>query len=420
MTVQSESAVGSVSVPSLPAKPSMLARITDKLISPFFAILLVAYWEFHVRYFEVDALLLPPPSKILVSLWHGLASGLFLEHLGITIYRALSGFLIAMFMGIALGALISQFKFIEKTVYPWVVALQTVPKIAIAPPILVWCAYGSLSKIVTATLVAFFPILVNTIIGLRSCEQGKLDLMRSLKAGRWLTFRMVQLPNALPFIFAGLSVAVVFSILGALVGEFVGSKDGIGFLILDANYQLNIPRVFALLIMLAAYGITCHVLLRYAHRKLVFWNDQHNVTSAGVTPDCSDGETDYAQSKTFSLNAYCRGHCRVCGCLPRLRAEAYIFPHDHGHHRGSCGALLLAQVHEVLGEGGYRRRRGGHSGRHGRHAADRRKERHLRQPRPGSADDGARERRQGQVGLYLLQKHHLSRGGAEELRHHEN
>jgi NitT/TauT family transport system permease protein len=280
MTVQSERAIRTVSVPSLPARSSMLSRIADKLISPFFAVLLVAYWEFHVRYFAVDALLLPAPSKILVSLYHGLASGLFIEHLGITIYRALSGFLIAMFMGIAIGALISQFKFIEKTVYPWVVALQTVPKIAIAPLILVWCGYGSLSKIVTATLVAFFPILVNTIIGLRSCEQGKLDLMRSLKAGRWLTFRMVQLPNALPFIFAGLSVAVVFSILGALVGEFVGSKDGIGFLILDANYQLNIPRVFALLIMLAAYGITCHVLLRYAHRKLVFWNDMHNVTSA--------------------------------------------------------------------------------------------------------------------------------------------
>lgn len=280
MTVQSESAIGAVSAPSLPAGPSMLTRITDKLVSPFFAVLLVAYWEFHVRFFEVDALLLPPPSKILVSLWHGLASGLFLEHLGITIYRALSGFLVAMFMGIALGALISQFRFIEKTVYPWVVALQTVPKIAIAPLILVWCGYGSLSKIVTATLVAFFPILVNTIIGLRSCEQGKLDLMRSLKAGRWLTFRMVQLPNALPFIFAGLSVAVVFSILGALVGEFVGSKDGIGFLILDANYQLNIPRVFALLILLAGYGISCHLLLRFAHRKLVFWNEQHNVATA--------------------------------------------------------------------------------------------------------------------------------------------
>lgn len=280
MTLQSDAAVRSAVVPSRPARPSVWSRLWDNVTSPFFAALLIAYWEFHVRFFQVDALLLPPPSKIFVSLWGGIVSGLFLEHFGITIYRALSGFLVAAFLGVTLGALISQFKFIEKAVYPWVVALQTVPKIAIAPLILVWCGYGSLSKIVTATLVALFPVLVNTIIGLKNCEQGKLDLMRSLKAGRWLTFRMVQLPNALPFIFAGLSVAVVFSILGALVGEFVGSKDGIGFLILDANYQLNIPRVFALLILLAAYGISCHLLLRFAHRKLVFWNELNSVTSA--------------------------------------------------------------------------------------------------------------------------------------------
>lgn len=280
MSVQTQSAVADVLEPARPAHASLWARLSEGVVSPLFALLLIAYWEFHVHFFQVDALLLPPPSKILVSLWHGIASGLFINHLGITIYRALSGFLIATFLGIALGALISQFKFIEKTVYPWVVALQTVPKIAIAPLILVWCGYGSLSKIVTASLVAFFPVLVNTIIGLRSCEQGKLDLMRSLKAGRWLTFRMVQLPNALPFIFAGLSIAVVFSILGALVGEFVGSKDGIGFLILDANYQLNIPRVFALLILLAFYGISCHLILRFIHRKLVFWNEPQNVTTA--------------------------------------------------------------------------------------------------------------------------------------------
>lgn len=280
MTAQSDSAIRNSPLKPKLARPALWTRVTDKLMSPFFAAALVLYWEFHVHFFQVDALLLPPPSKIAVSFWNGIASGLFLNHFGITIFRALSGFLIAAVFGIALGALISQFKFIEKTVYPWVVALQTVPKIAIAPLILVWCGYGSLSKIVTATLVAFFPVLVNTIIGLRSCEQGKLDLMRSLKAGRWLTFRMVELPNALPFIFAGLSVAVVFSILGALVGEFVGSKDGIGFLILDANYQLNIPRVFALLILLAAYGISCHLLLRLAHRKLVFWNEPNNVTSA--------------------------------------------------------------------------------------------------------------------------------------------
>src|SRR5262245_64297558 len=118
---------GAVSVPPRVARPSVSARLSDNATSPFFAALLIAYWEFHVRFFQVDALLLPPPSKVFVSLWGGIVSGLFLEHFGITIYRALSGFLVAGFLGISLGALISQFKLIAKTVYPWVVALQTVP-----------------------------------------------------------------------------------------------------------------------------------------------------------------------------------------------------------------------------------------------------------------------------------------------------
>ena len=262
------------------APPSLWRRALDGLVSPLSALALIGYWELHVHVFHVDPLLLPPPSRIAVAFWNGITSGLFLGHFATTIFRALLGFAIAAVFGVALGAAICQFRIVERTIYPWVIALQTVPKIAIAPLILVWCGYGSLSKIVTATLVAFFPVLVNTIIGLHSCDQGKLDLMRSLKASRWQTFRMVELPNALPFVFAGLSVAVVFSILGALVGEFVGSKDGIGFLILDANYQLNIPRVFALLVLLGLYGIGCHLLLHFAHRKLVFWNEARYVTSA--------------------------------------------------------------------------------------------------------------------------------------------
>jgi NitT/TauT family transport system permease protein len=280
MSIQTQEAPVGVIVRPKPSWPRLRQIAGDRLAAPLFAVLLLAYWEFHVRYFEVEALLLPPPSHIAIAFWNGMASGLFLKHFGITIYRALSGFAIATVFGIALGALISQFRFIERTIYPWVVALQTVPKIAIAPLILVWCGYGSLSKIVTATLIAFFPVLVNTIIGLRSCEQSKLDLMRSFRASRWLTFRLVELPNALPFIFAGLSVAAVFSILGALVGEFVGSQDGIGFLILDANYRLNIPRVFALLILLGLYGILCHLALQFAHKKLVFWNEPKDLTSA--------------------------------------------------------------------------------------------------------------------------------------------
>lgn len=279
MTTQVSDAIVAAATRPERSRGRILAQWLDRATSLLFAVAVLAYWEFHVWYFEVEALLLPPPSKIMASLWYGLESGIFLKHLGITIYRALSGFFIATAFGVALGALISQFRFVERTIYPWVVALQTVPKIAIAPLILVWCGYGSLSKIFTAALIAFFPILVNTITGLRSCEQSKRDLMRSLRASRWQTFRIVELPNALPFIFAGLNVALVFSILGAIVGEFVGSKDGVGFLILDANYQLDIPRVFALLILLGLYGVVCHAVLQFAQAKLVFWNETNKVTT---------------------------------------------------------------------------------------------------------------------------------------------
>lgn len=280
MDAQTVSLAAAIRRRQQPAGSPLWRKIKAKLPAPAFAILVLAYWELHVYVFEVEALLLPPPSKIAISFWHGMTSGLFLTHFKETLIRALSGFALAAAFGIGIGAAISQFKIVEKTIYPWVVALQTVPKIAIAPLLLVWFGYGTPSKVVTAALVALFPVLVNTVIGLKSCDQGKLDLMRSLNASRWETFRMVKLPNALPFIFAGLNVAIVFAILGAIVGEFIGSQEGIGFLILDANYQLIIPRVFALLVLLSIFGMSCFVLLQLLHRKLVFWNKQAEFASA--------------------------------------------------------------------------------------------------------------------------------------------
>ncbi|WP_028240906.1 ABC transporter permease [Stutzerimonas azotifigens] len=257
-------------------RPASISRLWKPIAKQapalLFALCVVAYWELHIRLFEVDALLLPPPSAVAQAFWSGMTSGLFMEHFQITLFRALSGFLLAATLGIAIGTLISQFRFFETTIYPWIIALQTVPKIAVAPLILVWFGYGSTSKIITAAMISLFPVLVNTIVGLKSCDQGKLDLMKSLGASRWTTFRMVQLPSALPYIFAGLNVAVVFSILGAIVGEFIGSQEGIGYLILDANFQLNIPRVFALLVLLAAFGMACFVLLQTARNRLLFWN----------------------------------------------------------------------------------------------------------------------------------------------------
>ena len=217
-----------------------------------FAILLVI-WEAAVRILQVPDFILPPPSAIGMSLYYGLRSGLFVQHFLVTAFQTLAGFLLAALFGIGMGALIAQFRIVERTIYPWLVALQALPKIAIAPLIIVWAGYGIESKIVIVALVALFPILVNTIVGLKSCDQGKLDLMRSLGATGWETFRLVRLPNALPFVFAGLNVAVVLAILGSIVGEFVGSKAGLGNLILEANFQFNVAQMFAILVILGDF-----------------------------------------------------------------------------------------------------------------------------------------------------------------------
>jgi NitT/TauT family transport system permease protein len=232
----------------------------------------VCMWEAGVRLFDVPDFILPAPSAIARSLMAGLTSGLLVRNFYVTAYETIAGFLLAAVIGIGLGAIVAQFRFVEKVVYPWLVALQTLPKIAIAPLIIIWAGYGVGSKIVIVALVAIFPVIVNTIMGLKSCDQGKIDLMMSLGAGRWETFRTVRFPNALPFIFAGLNVAIVLAILGAIVGEFVGSKAGLGNLILEANFQFDVARIFAVLVVLAVFGVVLSQIMRIVQDRYLFWN----------------------------------------------------------------------------------------------------------------------------------------------------
>lgn len=236
-----------------------------------FAVLLLA-WEGFVRISDVPSYILPSPSAVAVSLYYGLSSGLFVHHFFVTAFQTLAGFVLAAVFGIGVGALVAQFRIIERTVYPWLVALQTLPKIAIAPLIIIWAGYGIQSKVIIVALVAVFPVLVNTIIGLKTCDQGKLDLMRSLGATKWEMFRLVQFPNALPFVFAGLNVAIVLAILGSIVGEFVGSKAGLGNLILEANVQFNVAQMFAILVILGLFGVALSTIVRIVQHRLLFWS----------------------------------------------------------------------------------------------------------------------------------------------------
>jgi NitT/TauT family transport system permease protein len=247
---------------------------------PLVLVVFVLAWEGIVRAWHIQEFLVPAPSAIGRALMAGLTSRLYVDHFGVTLYESLLGFLIAAAAGIACGTVIAQFRVVEQTLYPYLVALQTLPKIAIAPLLIVWLGFGITSKVVIAALVAFFPVLVNVIVGLKTVDASKLDLMRSLDASRWQTFRYVTFPNALPFVFAGLDIAIVFSVLGAIVGEFVGSQRGLGNLILQFHTSLDIAGMFAVLLLLAALGVGLHLLIQAIQRRVIFWAQADHVVGA--------------------------------------------------------------------------------------------------------------------------------------------
>ncbi len=247
---------------------------------PLVLVVFVLAWEGIVQAWRIPEFLVPAPSAIGRALAAGLTSGLYLDHFGVTLYESLLGFLIAAAAGIACGTVIAQFRVVERTLYPYLVALQTLPKIAIAPLLIVWLGFGITSKVVIAALVAFFPILVNVIVGLKTVDAPKLDLMRSLDASRWQTFRYVTFPNALPFVFAGLDIAIVFSVLGAIVGEFVGSQRGLGNLTLQFHTSLDMAGMFAVLLLLAALGVGLHLAIQAIQRRVIFWAQADHVVGA--------------------------------------------------------------------------------------------------------------------------------------------
>lgn len=260
-----------------PPKGGVFARLAHKFVNgaglPLAVfVALVLLWEWLVYVLAIPGFILPPPSAIARTFVLGFATGAFLPDLAVTATEAIGGFLIGSFAGVLLGALIVMFPLMERIVYPYVVALQTVPKVAIAPLFVVWFGFGMTSKLVVVVLVSLFPVLVNMIAGLRSVDQDRLDLLGALSASRWQIFWHLRFPHALPYLFAGLNTAVVLSVIGAIVGEFVGAQKGIGFRILQANYNLDIAGVFSLFAVLSLLGLSMYAILRLIERKVVFWS----------------------------------------------------------------------------------------------------------------------------------------------------
>jgi NitT/TauT family transport system permease protein len=274
-----EAAVGKLPVeaPADDAEPGWWRANLELACVPLLFVVVVGAWEALIRLAEVPAYVAPAPSAIWRSLVNGIGSGLFISNAFVTLSEALLGFAGAAVLAIVLGSAIAQSRFVERVLYPYLIAIQTTPKVAIAPLFIIWFGFGITSKVIMAGIVSFFPILVNVITGLRSTDSQKIELMRSLRASRWQTFKMVKLPSALPMIFAGLHIAVIFSILGAIVGEFVGSRKGLGNLILQMNVNLDTAGVFAALVCLSTMGITLHLIMHWLQRRVVFWADHNQI-----------------------------------------------------------------------------------------------------------------------------------------------
>ncbi|HXJ77094.1 MAG TPA: ABC transporter permease [Candidatus Methylomirabilis sp.] len=232
----------------------------------------LAAWEAIVRAFDVPIFILPPPSKVAVALYRGLASGVYLSHLKVTLLETILGFVAGSALGLLLGTAVAMNRYVDYFLYPYIVMFQSLPKVALAPLIVIWFGLGLSSKVINAALVAFFPLLVNTMVGLRSADEDRISLMRSLAASDGQIFWMLRLPNALPFVMAGLDIAMIFALIGAIVAEFVGATSGLGMLIQSMNFTMDVSGQFSVLLILSIVGLLLNRAILLVRRRVLFWD----------------------------------------------------------------------------------------------------------------------------------------------------
>ena len=247
----------------------MKRALPAALPATLLALLVLAAWEALVRLFGVPAFLLPGPSAIAGAFWE--SRDLLLRHAGPTAVEAVLGLLVAVAAGALSGLLINRSALMERSLYPWLVVSQTLPTVAIAPILVTWLGYGQLPKVLVVTLFCFFPITVATVDGLRATDPDLVRLMRSFGATRWRIFFMIEAPGALPFLFGGVRLAVTYCVIGAVVGEWVGSSEGLGFLMIQDKAQFEIPRLFAEISLLSVMGVSLFLLVALLQRLVAPW-----------------------------------------------------------------------------------------------------------------------------------------------------
>ena len=233
-----------------------------------FFIVFAVVWEKAVDIFRIKPYLLPPLSKVATAMWDN--RFLLLKEAWVTVEEVLAGFAFAVVGGVVLGLLLHAIPVVRRTLYPAIVVFQGLPKIALAPLMVVWFGYGTTSKILMAFLFAFFPVVISTMGGLAGTPQHLIEHFKAIRASQWTTFRRLQVPAALPSILDGCRSAMPLAVIGAIVGEFVGSERGLGHLILEANANGRTDLLFGALVAISVVAGILYLLVEVAARR-VWW-----------------------------------------------------------------------------------------------------------------------------------------------------
>ena len=230
-------------------------------------------WELYVALFKVSRFILPPPTRVWTAFVDLLREERTLRHTVITVEETLAGFAIAIVVGVGLGTLLGKVRWLEQALNPFVVATQVVPKVALVPLFILWFGFGITSKVVIAAVLAFFPILTNTVLGVKSIDTGHRDVMDSLNARRWDTFWNLELPSALPYILTGMEVGIVLATIGAVVGEYLGGSEGLGSLAVSTLNALQVDTLFAVILLLTLIGLALYLGIVWLRRLLIPWHE---------------------------------------------------------------------------------------------------------------------------------------------------
>lgn len=249
-----------------------MKRLGNPYLRIVLLVVILCVWQEAVSYFAVPTYILPAPSAIGEALWRGVASLVYVQNLWITVLETVLGFVAGAALAFLLGTVLALSRRTEYYCYPIIIMFQSLPKVALAPLIVIWFGLGLTSKVINAALIAFFPLMVNTIVGLRSADEDRLNLMRSLDASEAQIFWMLRLPGALPFIMAGLEVAMILALIGAIVAEFVGATKGLGVLMESLNFSADVAGVFSILFILSMLGLLLNQTIAALRRRVLFWD----------------------------------------------------------------------------------------------------------------------------------------------------